>query len=142
MNSELDLTFPIDFSTSLSYNIASGFASFEFAPALDPMVAFTGIPDVRGPVVYDVYLTDASGTDMKPLPFFISFNQTSGTLFINTYDVTLVGTYFLLFDAYLADAPNDGHLYKVVELKLTDIETYFILPPQPVENVTETTEPA
>jgi hypothetical protein len=141
MNFELDLTFPSDFSTSLTYNIAGGFVSFEFAPALDPMAALTGIPDVRGPVVYDVYLTDASGTDMKPLPFFISFNRTSGILFINTNDLSLVGTYFLLFDAYLADAPNESHSYKVVELKLTDIETYFILPPKPVENITETHEP-
>jgi hypothetical protein len=80
------------------------------------MVALTGIPNVRGQVVYDVYLTDATGTEMKPLPSYISFNQTSGTLVINTNDVSLTGTYFLLFDAYLADAPSESHSYKVVEL--------------------------
>jgi hypothetical protein len=99
-------------------------------------------------------MTDSIGSILRPLPSFMTFNQTSLSLTINTADSSKSGTYYLLLDyflSYLITDMNSKHTKRLVSITVDDSpqlsRPWFInqtienatssLPSEPVKSLNE-----
>lgn len=87
----------------LTYQIGSGFKNVFYERATDTISEMVQSHQVCGPVDYEVYLTDASGTTYADLPSFVSFNMTalSGVLTIFSGNPAHTGVHYLLVEVFL-----------------------------------------
>lgn len=89
------------------------------------------IAEICGPVQFGVFLSDESGSSYQALPEFVTFDQDTNVLSINTDDESLEGTYYLLFESSLSfyyDLPSYPSRKDVVKLTLQKPSFVITLP--------------
>lgn len=108
---------------SMTYEIGSPTVTTVLPSVIDLISEATQMPLLCGPISYMLYETNSAGTVQNGLPKFATFTGSTRKLDINTSDISLAGTYYLLLDIFYTEFsgplfPNAYHFTKIIEVTL------------------------